>query len=231
MLVIDHSRSSPNFSSRNGQAITCIVMHATAGSYQSALTQLTSPVAKVSSHYLISKTGIVAQLVADDQAAWHAGVSSWMGLGSQDIQERSIGIELANANTGRDPYPPIQLAQASLLCIALIGRYQVSRAMFVRHLDIALPAGRKTDPAGFPWKSFVDSLYPPPPPPIPVVQHYQTRGLPVYERQDLTGETAGFLTTGESVEINMLYSNGAGHVSGGRLANAGFVDMKGLVNA
>lgn len=54
--------------------------------------------------------------------------------------------------------------------------------------------------------------------------HYTVRGLPIYQRQDLTGPLAGVLATGEHVAIDATYPNGAGHDALGR----GFVDMDGL---
>lgn len=161
---IDTTPESPNQSSRNGARIGLIVLHATVGNYESSLDwlcnpQIDHPELRVSTHYLIRKDGYINQLVPDSQAAWHAGKSTWMGMNSQQIQERSLGIELENANDGRDPYPPQQLAAAHWLCQMLIARYNIERADVVRHLDIAVPKGRKTDPAGLPWPAFADSLY------------------------------------------------------------------------
>ena len=157
--AIDTSHPSPNHSARAGAPITMIVMHATVGSYESSLAWLTNPSSGVSTHYLISKAGHIAQLVPTDLAAWHAGRSQWFNLGSEDIQRQSIGVELENANDGHDPYPPAQIASATLLGRDLVARYQIVRDMVVRHLDIATPRGRKTDPAGLLWPAFRDGLY------------------------------------------------------------------------
>lgn len=155
--TIDLSHRSPNHEPRGSIDISMIVLHATVGSAKSALAWLTNPASRVSSHYLIDKTGHIYQLVADDQIAWHAGRASWHGVTT--INERSLGIELENDNSGRDPYPPAQLAAAHWLCQTKIARYNIERADVVRHLDVAMPRGRKTDPAGFPWPAFADSLY------------------------------------------------------------------------
>jgi hypothetical protein len=111
---IDQSHKSPNHGPRNGHAISMIVLHATVGSVRSALAWLTNPASRVSSHYVIDKTGHISQLVQDEDAAWHAGRARWHGL--TDINAVSLGIELENANNGRDPYPPAQLAAAHWLC-------------------------------------------------------------------------------------------------------------------
>lgn len=163
--TISTKYSSPNHSSRGGADISIIVLHATVGGFYSSLKWLTQPASRVSCHYLFAKNGGIYQLVPDSRAAWHAGVSTWRGLGRDQIQAGSIGIELTNDNDGRDPYPKVQLEAAQWLCKLLIERYQIDRSMFVRHLDIAVPKGRKTDPAGFPWTLFVSSLYDPPPVP------------------------------------------------------------------
>lgn len=182
---IDTSITSNNHSSRNGARIVMLVWHATAGSFASALHELCDPKPshpddRVSAHYLISKFGVIRQLVPDNRAAWHAGESHWMGMGKYAIQCGSIGIELENANTGRDPYPPAQIGAAHWLGQALIARYNIERADVVRHLDIA--PHRKTDPAApFPWPLFADSLYldtapPSPHPPTPApnpLRHYR----------------------------------------------------------
>ncbi len=217
MIIEQHP--SPNHSSRNGTRITMIVMHATVGSYTSALSWMTNPASKVSSHYLIAKSGLVAQLVQDEMAAWHAGRARWMGV--TDINACSLGIELENANDGHDPYPPAQLASAHWLCQDKIARYNIERADVVRHLDIATPKGRKTDPAGLPWPAFADSLYLDV---VPAPRAYRVTGLPIYQRQDLTGALAGHLASGETLLIDVLYPNGAGHDTLGR----GFVDLDGL---
>jgi len=154
---IDQAHRSPNHAPRGDIDISMIVLHATVGSYASALAWLLNPKSKVSSHYLIRKDGYIAQLVADDQIAWHAGRASWHGV--TDINERSLGIELENANSGRDVYPAAQLAAAHWLCQEKIARYNIERADVVRHLDVAMPRGRKLDPAGFPWPAFANSLY------------------------------------------------------------------------
>jgi hypothetical protein len=177
---IDQSHKSPNHGPRNGHAISMIVLHATVGSVRSALAWLTNPASRVSSHYVIDKAGHISQLVQDEDAAWHAGRARWHGV--TDINAVSLGVELENANDGHDPYPPAQLASAHWLCQDKIARYNIERADVVRHLDIAVPKGRKTDPAGFPWPLFADSLYmdapPPPPPQSPIphpLRHYRVK--------------------------------------------------------
>ena len=106
-MLIDTTIRSPNNAPRGNHTISMIVLHATAGSARSALAWLTNPAARVSAHYLIDKGGHIYQLVPDELVAWHAGRASWRGQSA--INEISLGIELENANNGRDPYPQAQL--------------------------------------------------------------------------------------------------------------------------
>lgn len=158
MPAIDLSVRSPNHSPRGSHQITMLVIHATAGSARGALAWLTSPWSRVSAHYLITKGGHIYQLVPDERAAWHAGRASWQG--ETAINELSIGIELENANDGRDPYPPEQIDALLALATEKVEKYHIAPQMVVRHRDIAVPKGRKTDPAGFAWAEFVGRLFP-----------------------------------------------------------------------
>jgi N-acetylmuramoyl-L-alanine amidase len=157
-MQIDHSHQSPNHAARDGHAISMLVLHATVGSARSALAWLTNPAARVSAHYLIDKGGRIYQLVADERAAWHAGRASWQN--ETAINEMSLGIELENANNGRDPYPEAQLAALVELARAKVTQYAIAPHMVTRHVDVALPRGRKSDPAGFPWQAFLAQLFP-----------------------------------------------------------------------
>ncbi|HWQ11922.1 MAG TPA: N-acetylmuramoyl-L-alanine amidase, partial [Roseiflexaceae bacterium] len=167
-MLIDSSIRSPNHAPRGRRAVTMIVIHATAGSARSALAWLTNPAARVSAHYLIDKGGRIFQLVPDELAAWHAGRAAWRG--ETAINEVSIGIELENANTGRDPYPPEQVDALVELVREKVRQHRILPENVVRHLDVAMPRGRKRDPAGFDWPAFRERLFaqlPPPPPERP----------------------------------------------------------------
>jgi len=58
---------------RNGQTIHTIVLHSTYGSYLGSVAWLKNPTAKVSSHYIISETGKIRQLVDEKDTAWANG--------------------------------------------------------------------------------------------------------------------------------------------------------------
>jgi hypothetical protein len=149
MQPIDTTHRSPNHEPRT-RPIALVVLHATAGSLAGSLAWLCTPASKVSTHYVVSKSGHVYQLVSDDAVAWHAGRAVWHG--ETAINDISLGVELENANDGRDPYPAAQVAALTALVRALFARY--GTLALARHLDVARPVGRKSDPAGFPWESW-----------------------------------------------------------------------------
>lgn len=141
---------SPNRSARPvGVPIDTVVLHATVGSFASAISWCMNRESKVSYHYIISKSGEVRQLVPLGQQAWHAGVCR-MKIGTQivkNVNARSIGIALENANDGQDPYPQAQLDALRQLLIELKQRIASLRYL-VSHAEVAYPPGRKSDPRG-----------------------------------------------------------------------------------
>mgnify|MGYP001164770769 CR=1 FL=1 len=102
---------------------------------------------KVSSHYLISRTGEIFQFVDEKNRAFHAGDSYWNGF--EDINSSSIGIELSNDM--KTPYTEEQIQSLIILSKDIIKRYGIRKDMVVGHLDVA-PV-RKLDPyVNFPWE-------------------------------------------------------------------------------
>jgi hypothetical protein len=70
---------------RSVQSIDRIVVHVTEGSFWGSVRWLKSPRAHASSHYVISRSGRIVQLVHLSDIAWHAGY--W------PTNEQSVGIE------------------------------------------------------------------------------------------------------------------------------------------
>jgi hypothetical protein len=141
--------ASPNFNNRRRpDDITMIVMHASANSsQQTAIDWYNNPASQTSMHYTIGKDGTIVQHVQDTDRAWHAGRSVWKDReGGNDF---SIGIEFINLNDGQDPYPTAQHQAAVHLVAYLAQKYNIKVEDIVAHYDIALPAGRKTDPRGY----------------------------------------------------------------------------------
>lgn len=140
------SRPSPNTTPRYGVDIDTIVLHHTASNDTAGdLATLTSPNSGVSAHYLIGRDGTIFQLVPDELQAWHAGESQLRGEPS--VNPRSIGIEITNDGSGSTPFTDAQYAALRKLVPHLVAAYDVPIENIVGHKDVAVPVGRKSDPA------------------------------------------------------------------------------------
>lgn len=125
-----------------------VVVHYTAmPSCAAAEARLCDPAAEVSAHYLIAETGRVIALVPEAMRAWHAGAGAWGPV--DDVNSRSIGIELAN--TGTAPFPDPQMRALIALLADLRGRWPIPPERVIGHSDMA--PGRKQDPGPrFDWR-------------------------------------------------------------------------------
>jgi AmpD protein len=102
---------------------------------------------KVSSHFLIARSGELFQFVSTQHKAWHAGVSSF--LGRDKCNDFSIGIEIEG--DGDTPFEDVQYQSLVNLIQQLASAYP--QLCFAGHSDIA--PERKTDPGiYFDWKKF-----------------------------------------------------------------------------
>lgn len=152
-MDIDYAHTSPNFNDRRDSSVDIVVLHYTGmdGGQEPALQRLCSKESKVSSHYVISRTGQIHALVDEKYRAWHAGEAIWNGV--RDINSRSIGIELVHS--GHDfqdtsPFPVIQMQSLIMLCRDILSRHEIAPRNIVGHSDIA--PERKKDPGEwFDW--------------------------------------------------------------------------------
>lgn len=138
---------SPNHGDRRGQRPQLIVLHYTAmATAELALARLCDPAAEVSAHWLIDEAGQAIALVPEDRRAWHAGAGSWQG--HDDVNSRSIGIELANP--GDRPFAAAQMDALTVLLRQIMARWQITPDGVIGHSDMA--PERKCDPGPrFDW--------------------------------------------------------------------------------
>ncbi|WBU52194.1 N-acetylmuramoyl-L-alanine amidase [Paracoccus sp. SCSIO 75233] len=139
---------SPNHGERRNDARPeLIVIHYTGmADCASARARLCDPAAEVSAHWLIDEDGTTEALVREERRAWHAGAGSW--LGQDDVNSRSIGIELANP--GNRPFAAAQIDALEDLLRGIMERWQIGPAGVIGHSDMA--PGRKFDPGPrFDW--------------------------------------------------------------------------------
>ncbi len=114
-----YSSKSQNFRQR------FLILHYTAGSFDSSIQELTS--GGVSSHYIVptnkyidpsyTKNNIeVYSLVPEMNRAWHAGISNWGDR--TNLNDSSLGIEIVNLSSQQkfEPYPEEQINILIELC-------------------------------------------------------------------------------------------------------------------
>lgn len=145
---IDARTQSPNCGERkDGLAPSLIVLHYTAmQSAEAACARLCDPRAEVSAHYLISRTGHIQNLVPENMRAWHAGAGEWQG--QEDINSRSIGIEMDN--DGASPFSQPLMAALEALLPDIMARWSIPPSGIIGHSDMA--PRRKCDPGPkFDW--------------------------------------------------------------------------------
>jgi N-acetylmuramoyl-L-alanine amidase len=151
--MIVHERPSPNFNARlAGGRIDMLVLHYTGmRTAEEAIERLADPAAKVSAHYVIDEDGAVFRMVAEEQRAWHAGLSFWQG--TTDVNGASIGIELVNPGHewGYRDFPEPQISALEELARGILVTHPIPPDRVVGHSDVA-PL-RKQDPGErFPWQ-------------------------------------------------------------------------------
>lgn len=154
--VVKHSPNS-DVRPAHVRGISCVVLHATAdgGDEAGAEAWLSSAASQVSAHLHIRRDGTIVRLVSDVRRAWHCGRSSWRGI--HDVNDFSLGWEMANRNDGRERYTDAQYESVTILAAHYIAEGLTLKA-FLSHAEVALPPGRKDDPRAFDWPRFVTML-------------------------------------------------------------------------
>ena len=140
---------SPNHGERRGGVQpSLIVIHYTGmASCAEARARLCDAQAEVSAHWLISEAGEAEALVPEALRAWHAGAGEWGG--QEDVNSRSVGIELANP--GDRPFPEAQMAALERLLPEIMARWHIGPRGVIAHSDMA--PQRKGDPGRrFDWR-------------------------------------------------------------------------------
>jgi len=155
--------ASPNFhKGRDGQQITAIVNHITAGLMPGTLSWLRNPKAKASAHYLVTKDGRIFQMVKDTDTAWHSGFTnrpSWPLLKRGiNPNKYTIGIEHECLSGGA-------LTEEQYQATLWLHRYLCDKWRIVPHEDTIIghcridSVNRPNDPgSSFPWKRLFEDL-------------------------------------------------------------------------
>ena len=135
-----------NYSFRKkNKIVKFIVIHYTGmKTLKLAYQKLSDKSSNVSAHYLISKKGIIFNLLCPKYKAWHAGKSKWKNY--TNINDYSIGIELENKghNFGYTNFSTRQYSSLRKLIFFLSKNFLILDKDIVFHSDIA--PNRKQDP-------------------------------------------------------------------------------------
>ena len=149
-INISYKYKSKNYDLRKKKISFIIIHYTETKTLEEAIKILTSKKSKVSSHFVIDRNGDIYNLVKIKFRAWHAGVSKWKR--TNDINSRSIGIELVNAGEkSNEEFSNLQIDNLIKLIIQLKEEYNINSKDILGHSDIA--PSRKIDPGiYFPWK-------------------------------------------------------------------------------
>jgi N-acetylmuramoyl-L-alanine amidase len=141
--------STVNFNLRKPNYV--IIHHTAQKNVDATLKTFTLAKTQVSAHYLIGTDGKVTQLLNDYLRAWHGGMAKWGSI--TDINSVAIGIELDN--DGFSPFSDVQINALLAVLQKLKTSYNIPRANFIGHSDIA--PSRKVDPSiYFPWNKLAE---------------------------------------------------------------------------
>lgn len=149
---VQATQPAVNFGERRGVEVPDILLlHYTGmNDGDGALKWLCCEESGVSCHYFVEEDGRVLQLVPEEKRAHHAGAGRWED--SDDINSRSIGIEIVNAGHpgGLPDFSEPQMAAVARLSKDIISRHGILPHHVLAHSDIA--PGRKEDPGeNFDW--------------------------------------------------------------------------------
>ena len=132
-----------------------VVIHTTEGSCAGTLSWMNNCSAQVSSHYVVSKTGTVYQMVNENYKAWHVSC----------YNSRSLGIE-HEGYTSQSSYPQAQLDASALLTRHLCDRWGIPKQKtttgpgIIGHIDVTrCCCGTHTDPGdGWNWSYYISQV-------------------------------------------------------------------------
>jgi hypothetical protein len=138
--------TSPNRESRHGTKIDSIVLHSTWGGFQGSVSWLSSTKSQASAHYIIGRDGQIANMVPEEDAAWHVRRNA-TGQVFPYWNARSIGIELVDDQMSEGWLTEEQGRKLILLVGQIIRRWDIplNRDRIKMHYEI----DAKSDPHGW----------------------------------------------------------------------------------
>ncbi|MGN6104830.1 MAG: golvesin C-terminal-like domain-containing protein [Kofleriaceae bacterium] len=160
-------RSSPNYNSRGGSAVSLIVVHSCEGGYAGCWGWLRNSAAGASAHYVVKENGgEITQLVRESNRAWHVAAAyecsragnQQCGKNGVSTNNFSVGIEHAGYASQSSWQSGLIEASAKLSCdIARDHGIPRDRNHIVSHGQ--LQPWNRTDPGpNWPWSHYIDRI-------------------------------------------------------------------------
>lgn len=198
------------YQARGGVAPSSIIIHTTSNIRKTAFeTEATfirdSP--HISAHFLVGKDGRIVEFLSPSKwQAWHAGNTLPAYLNA-----KSIGIE-HHVSVG-ETWTDAQHAACDQLVRQLMADYGIAPGLIETHRAVALPKGRKQDPAGwgdaafYSWRATLAA------PPLPLTKRYRAKRILISTVPEFGPPYAGELLPGEEVVIDKWYATShTGHL-------------------
>lgn len=106
-----------------------------------------------SADFLIRRDGDILQITRPGWYAYHTGVARWQLMQESDrtLNQSFVGIELENLPSAGDVITTEQYIACAALMARLVAVHELDMRNIVGHYQIALPAGRKSDPTTLNW--------------------------------------------------------------------------------
>lgn len=144
-----------------------IVLHSTEGSNSIGWLQGASAIhgEPASADFLVDRAGNIFQITPLLHFAYHVGVGSWRNLNNLlgRLNQMLVGIEMESQWRDGPRYTDLQLISTAALVRRLWEYHRLDVLSLLRHGDIALPFGRRSDPVAFPASTFTHELLHPSP--------------------------------------------------------------------
>lgn len=120
---------------RTPQSIQRVVVHVTEGQFWGSVRWLKNPRAHASSHYVISRSGRIVQLVHVSDVAWHSGNGA--------VNRDSVGIEHEGFTDDPAGFTDRQYLASARLVAWLASRslMPIDRAHVIGHAEVPSPGG------------------------------------------------------------------------------------------
>ena len=134
VLVLPTTNHTP--AARPLRTVDRIVVHVAEGRFHGSVRWLRNPRSQSSSHFVVSRSGAIVQLVSTSDIAWHAG--NWR------VNARSIGIEHAGWSYRRGSITRAEYRSSARLVAYLARRMHIpiDRRHIIGHAEIRHPSGR-----------------------------------------------------------------------------------------